>query len=77
MKPPSYCWVMDGNQLVLHENNTAIPYDRPSLEEALRAIRAADRPTHKCGYQFERNRALTIAKYQAGLDLVTRSGETK
>ena len=75
MKPPSYRWTMVGNQLTLYENNASTAYDRPSLEEALRAIKKADRPTSKCGYQFERNRALAIAKYQAGLDLLTRAGE--
>ena len=75
MRLPKYLWTREGNQAVLHEDNVSTPHDRQSLEKALAEIKAADRPPNKCGYLFERKRALNLAKFQAGLDLLTR-GET-
>lgn len=56
--------------MVLHENNTVFPHDRRSLESTLADIKAANRPPDKCGYLFERRRALNIKKIQEGLDLL-------
>ena len=70
MRLPKYLWTKEENQVVLHEDNSARPYDRQSLENTLAEIRAANRPPNKCGYLFERKRALNLKKFQEGLDLL-------
>ena len=70
MRLPKYLWTREGDTVVLHENSTSTPYDRQSLENALAKLIAANRPTNKCGYLFERRRMLNIKKIQEGLDLL-------
>lgn len=70
MRLPKYLWTREGDTTVLHEDNNTRIYDRQSLETALAEIRAANRPPNKCGYLFERKRALNLKKFQEGLDLL-------
>lgn len=72
-KVPEYRWSLDGDKLILRERWSIKTYTKQQLEEAISNLRAADRPTVKCGYQFERDRALRLAKLQAGLDLLARN----